>query len=408
MSTRQDFKYEIGQQVDIGRFHGVITNRYRNNGKRYKYTCVNCGYEGDKLESAIDKGQGCPCCYGKVVKVGFNDITTTAPWMIPYFQGGPEEASKYTSNSHKQIYPRCPYCGKVREYQISIGTIYADKGFACECKDNISIPNKIIFDLMKQLKEKELITYYQREFMFEDSSYRYDMYFEINNDKYLVEMDGAMHSYVIRKHKFAFVPVRSLVRDREKDEIASGHDIPIFRIDCYHTDIEYIKNKLEESGLSKIIDLSVIDWKRISEFAYGNIIYDVCAYKDSHNDATTLEIGNVFNLHQSTVLKYLKRGNELGWCHYEPKEEWYKVHENMGFSNFIHNEVIDLLTGNKYVFQSLSHIFKNNEINRIDKSSDYKTLLKMIKEKDGFIENYKNYQIKKIDVEEYYKYIKEK
>lgn len=41
--------------------------------------------------------------------VRVNDIPTTSPWMIPYFQGGEEEAKKYKNQSHQKITPICPY-----------------------------------------------------------------------------------------------------------------------------------------------------------------------------------------------------------------------------------------------------------------------------------------------------------
>lgn len=410
MSARQNFKYEIGQQVDIGRFHGVITDRYRNNGKRYKYTCVNCGYEGDKLENIIDKGQGCPCCYGRVVKVGFNDITTTAPWMIPYFQGGPEEASKYTSNSHKSIYPRCPYCGEIRKSPLQINVIHDNNGFACACKDKISIPNKIIFDIMRQLKELNIINYFHREYLLDDCPYPYDMYFEKNNSGYLIEMDGGMHQYIQIKHNKKFAYKISHTKDEEKDVKALEINIPLIRIDCYQSDIEYIKNSIENSELSSIFDLSVIDWKRITEFAYGNLIYEVCDYKNDHDDATTKVISDLFGISQSTVMKYLKYGNELGWCHYEAKEAWYKSHENMKINRFYYNEVTDLKSKEKYCFKSVAHIFKDNRIKGLVYTSDYKKITKGIKSDDPSMLNYKGYQIKRISMDDYYKYenIKEK
>ena len=35
-------------------------------------------------------------------------------------------------------------------------------------------------------------------------------------------------------------------------------------------------------------------------------------------------LSNIFNLHSSTINKYLKKGVEYGWCNYNPKEESIK------------------------------------------------------------------------------------
>ena len=140
--------------MNIGNFHGIILENYVEDGRNHcKYQCTKCGYIGTKREFHISKGIGCTACDGKAVVKGFNDIPTTAPWMIPYFQGGEEEASKYTFRSKKKIYPICPFCGRVRKTPIEIDKIYAYRGISCSCKDNISIPNKTIFSVMEQLND---------------------------------------------------------------------------------------------------------------------------------------------------------------------------------------------------------------------------------------------------------------
>ena len=94
--SKQNFKFSVGEEVHIGRFNGVILRCFRNNEgrKSYQYKCLKCAYDqGEKTEISIIKGFGCPCCANRIVIPGINDIPTTDPWMVPYFQGGYNEAS---------------------------------------------------------------------------------------------------------------------------------------------------------------------------------------------------------------------------------------------------------------------------------------------------------------------------
>ena len=63
----------------------------------------------------------------------------------------------------------------------------------------------------------------------------------------------------------------SQLADDEKDKLANEHDIEVIRIDCYPSEFEYIRqNVLQNSTLSKIFDLSSINWNKCDEFALSN------------------------------------------------------------------------------------------------------------------------------------------
>ena len=40
--------------------------------------------------------------------------------MVKYFQGGIDEARRYTYNSRQKIYPICPDCGRVKDKDIYV------------------------------------------------------------------------------------------------------------------------------------------------------------------------------------------------------------------------------------------------------------------------------------------------
>ena len=104
-----EFKYNIGDILNNEQNKNIkIIGRYfkRNKKQRlkiYQYECLNCGFTGEKNEPELGV-TWCPCCCSapKVILNGINDITTTDPWMIPYFQGGYDEAKLYTSSSSKK------------------------------------------------------------------------------------------------------------------------------------------------------------------------------------------------------------------------------------------------------------------------------------------------------------------
>ena len=55
------------------------------NKKIYTCKCMHCGYQYDTQEIIIKNGSGCPACAGIDLVKGINDISTTEPWMVPYF-----------------------------------------------------------------------------------------------------------------------------------------------------------------------------------------------------------------------------------------------------------------------------------------------------------------------------------
>ncbi len=336
----------------------MITRNYRKNSqKRCEYDCVICGHHGDKVEKHIIKGIGCPVCSGKLTEKGINDITVTDPWMIPFFQGGEDEASQYSHRSHKEIYPICPFCGTISKNKVRIDDIWKCRGFSCACKDSITFPNKVIYALMDQLYNLGYIQYFQREYGFSNLKSKYDMYFEFNNNKYLVEMDGGIghgHEPTINKMSAK----ESLSKDQEKDKIASQHNCNMIRINSTISDINIIKDKILKSELSKLFDLNVIDWNKILEFTCRNIVKDVCDYKSEHEFAFSSEISKKFHIGVNTVIQYLKKGTELGWCNYNGKDEM--IRSNTGTKKGKCISVTNIKTNEEYCFKSYTSLEKES------------------------------------------------
>ena len=62
-------------------------------------------------------------------------------------------------------------------------------------------------------------------------AYSYDNYFEVNNKKYIVEMDGGL-GHGKRTYKSSKKDTNGIKRDIIKDNLAKEHNIEIIRVEC--------------------------------------------------------------------------------------------------------------------------------------------------------------------------------
>ncbi|MDD5416922.1 MAG: NUMOD1 domain-containing DNA-binding protein [Candidatus Aenigmarchaeota archaeon] len=219
----------------------------------------------------------------------------------------PERGYELTYGSAKEEIFICPNCEYEKSYKIY--DIVA-RNFSCpRCGDGISYPNKLAFALLEQLNV-EFIFEYNPDWI---KPKRYDFYFELNNAKYILEMDGIFH----KNDK------KTIETDKFKNKIARKNDITIIRINCDISDLEFIATQILNSKLSVLFNLNNIDWVKCHNSAINSsLVKMACNYwNDIEN---TQIIANIMKLSKCTVIKYLKRGVKLGWCNYNPKEEMKK------------------------------------------------------------------------------------
>ena len=90
--------------------------------------------------------------------------------------------------SKKKVWIKCQECGN--EKLIAFNN-FINRGISCsKCGDGISFPNKICFNMLQQLNI-DFISEYNPDWI---KPKRYDFYFELNNEKYILEMDGGFHT----------------------------------------------------------------------------------------------------------------------------------------------------------------------------------------------------------------------
>ena len=316
----KDFKIEIGTHFCDEKRDMIITDRkyeLNKNGshlKYYKYTCNICGWkDGWILETFLISGtRFCSCCSGKTVVQGINDIPTTVPWMIPYFQGGYDEAKEYTKATTKKFKPICPICKRIKEIEMPIQRLYSTKSIGCVCGDGFSFPEKFIMNMLQQLNIN-----YEFQYKFSFNNKRYDFY--LPQYQTIIESHGLQHYWYDDKgwnNETTFN--KTIQNDKFKKDIALKNGIINYlEIDCRKSNKEYIKIAIIDSGLFEILGVEheKINWEECEKFAYGNFLIDICNSYNANN-YTIRKLSELFHLTPITIRKYLRVGSKLNLCSY--------------------------------------------------------------------------------------------
>ncbi len=317
------FKYEVGDIFkDEKRDIIIINKEYRENShtrKWYKYKCNIDNNEDWISEGDLTKGVGCNVCCNRKTLKGVNDIYTKRPDMIKYLCDK-EDAYKYTEYSGHEIYFKCPKCGDISLKRIATITT---NGFSCNrCSDGISYPNKFMMGLLEELNIKYLSEYSPKWLINVIKGGAYDFY--IPSKRLIIEMDGGFHKKGYHNDEERLN--NQMKRDDIKNKLAMEHDIKIIRIDCDYKIIEkrsdFIKNNICKSKLKDIFSLNDINWCKVYKFATKNLVKSICKYYEVNKNKMNLkDIAEKNKIHISTLIKYLKIGNECGWCIYEPSKK---------------------------------------------------------------------------------------
>ena len=290
--------------------HKIFISKRPENYRTAKYTfCPQCTANCDKEEYTLVRLNH-PIPKRRVIP-GINDLYTYSKDNIDCFENK-ELAKTYSRGTHHRFVFRCPVCGNT---ELVVGREMSTHKCKQCIHDSLSYPNKFIRALMKQLTVDYLEYEYSPEWI---KPYRYDCYFELKNQKYIVEMDGGIgHGFC--KFNSKEKDTEGLERDKYKDERAFSKNIIVIRIDSRKSNLQYIKDNITNSLLSEIFDLSKIDWEMCHTQAIGNWAMNVCNYykNATDDDKSTSHIAKVFDLDISTVQKYLNLGTKVGLCFYD-------------------------------------------------------------------------------------------
>ena len=348
---------------------------YDNRNSEILVRCKICGYEFTTTpKKLLNQKCGCPICASKKVVRGINDISTTAPEILPYFVNI-EDAYSHTCNSHAKIKVKCPDCGYEKE--MIIKNLYIE-GFGCPvCNDGISYPNKFARSFIKQLPVNKYIFEYSPDWI---GKKRFDIYFEYMGIKYIIEMDGDFHYKDGGFHENNYLI--NITNDNYKENLALLHGIEVIRIESRKSDIDYLRKNICNSKLGQIFDLSYIDWRKCEAEAISNICKDVCLYYQDHKfDEDSNIIAEHFHIHISTYQRYLRTGKRLGWLNETEEEEdlvraiHLKSKRGIGVSLFNSNgyhirDFNSLLACEKYIRYFYNTIVYRDKISKYVKNNN--------------------------------------
>lgn len=316
-------KYEIGEIV---KNKEILEVSYKGKSIIYKYKCIKDGYIGNTTQQNIEKSIGlCPVCTNCVIIEGINDIPTTDPWMIPYFPGGYDEAKLYGANSKQIVELQCPHCGRLKSMPII--DVHKNKGFSCECSDNISYPEKCMLNLLDML---DIAYNYQcgsSILRWLKSNYHYDFYIPILN--MIIETNGKQHyKELSNKSKWTSLDVIK-ERDLYKKNAARINGIKYYvELDCSKSNIVKFKESVMNSELPALFNFTEndIDWNKIDQLSTRNIIKEICEYKNDHPSFTLQEVADNFSVSKRNLNQYYRIGEKFGWCNYNMEEIRWVAH----------------------------------------------------------------------------------
>lgn len=322
-----DWKNSVGMSVDFQ--YEVVSGQIHIVG--HKVVKSANGQNMVMISIVIDKYVPEPIyVYTKVLKccelrhLVHNKIADVTPHIMQYLVDQ-QDGYKYAWQSDKYVKTVCPICGHIELKRVGC---LCKNGFFCPiCSDGISIPNKIMNNVLSQINVQFKREIGQADFKWM-KKYFYDFYFQTSDCiDVLVEMDGGLHTRLKEQQD----------RDKIKDCLAYEHNFKLIRIDCdyknaRHKAFDYIKSNILNSELSILLPLENVDWTECYNIVKNNIMVQVCDMWENQGFSCG-EIVDIMQLHRTTVCTYLKRGREIGLCpSYSTKES---LHRRNRYKNYV-------------------------------------------------------------------------
>ena len=295
-----------------------IHDNFLNNRTKVTLRCkIHSDHEWTIASKQAMWGNGCKICNEEEEARQGNNVYNTFPELIKYFEN-PEDAKKYTPYSGKKVELVCPDCGTRKTMYISN---LVKVGFGCPvCSDGVSYPNKFGRNLMKIFEDEIDVLEFEKYIKYEDSKNLFDIYFEKDNKKYVIELDGGFHFQDIVFHK----KNKQKEKDKIKDKIAKENGWIMIRIPCPNSTKEELIEGFQNSLINNLFDLSRVNWNKIDATAQKSLVKQVCDFYKEHQNKTYKEIGDEFGIGASTATKYIRKGKEIGWLEDKPKKNIIK------------------------------------------------------------------------------------
>jgi len=136
-----------------------------HSGKKLEIKCQKCGYIYKTTADNYANGRRCPCCIGQKVKIGFNDVATTFPKILKYWdKNNIIQPTEITKGSNKIVNLHCPKCGYIWQSKLNDLTNFRRKNICPACSGSSGerrvikwlLENKINFIFNKQYDDKKI------------------------------------------------------------------------------------------------------------------------------------------------------------------------------------------------------------------------------------------------------------
>ena len=215
----------------------------------------------------------------------------------------------------------CPRCGYIKKEVLIANLTF--HGFSCpKCGDGVSYPEKLMSLVLKALGIK-----YKVQHMFDGYRYKYDFYL-IDYD-IIIEVHGGQHYKDCSRS-----PSWKSYEDEHENDLVK-YDLAVlngyeynknyFVINAKKSNINCIRNSIEQCEFFKQFDLSNIDWQEIDKQAQTSQKIDICKcwkeQKEINKDLTVTDLAKEFGVSNVTIRNYLTWGDDNGLCEYNAKQE---------------------------------------------------------------------------------------
>ena len=284
------------------------------------FTCVN-GHTWKETPISFYESPYCPVCNPRGVKLisGVNDLATLRPDLVKYFKDK-TLPSRLKVRSNQKVELVCPDCGHKKE--MFVYNLY-NQGFHCNiCDDGVSLPNKILRNLILDDSVISQLEEYKIEWRPDDWDKKvfFDTMIKVNGAIVCIEMQGKQHYDLLWDSK---KDDSILERDEYKRIECKKRGFIEIEIDCRGENFESIKEEILKSSLGNFIDLSKVDWNKIFNNSIKSIVIEAC---DMYNNSlmTTEEIGKELHLGRGAIRRYLKIGQEKGFCIYSKEDSEFR------------------------------------------------------------------------------------
>ena len=298
----------IGYFVDDDAFDPKYTR-----DSRYDVKCPVCGHRKNmRIAHLLDQRFYCDYCQSIFAKR--NDLVG--------FFASEDAAKKISYGSAKKLLMRCPDCG--REKMVPAVQLYRD-GFHCDrCGDTISYPERFMCSVLSEagIQYETQVT---RNVLSWCDKFRYDFY--IPSQSMIIETNGEQHY----NESFKYCGGKSLLEVQQNDSLKKEKALMngikhYVCINCMYSNPDWIRKEIECSLLAELIDLKNVDWLRCAKTAMKSVAKTICLYWKEHEmECSTSDLARLFNLSNDCIVKYLKCGTEIGWCHYDAEKELRKA-----------------------------------------------------------------------------------